>query len=55
MGLPVLVIGRSGSGKTYSLRLKTVLDSEAKEMFLDYIELCPENVYNNTQYVEDMY
>jgi hypothetical protein len=40
----------------YWLRFKTVLPNDASTQFhLDYIELCPENVYNNTQYVEDMY
>ncbi len=40
----------------YWLRFKTVLPNDASTQFhLDYIEFCPENVYNNSQYVEDMY
>lgn len=39
----------------YWLRFKTVIDNENAQFHLDYIEFCPENVYNNTQYVEDMY
>ena len=40
----------------YWLRFKTVLPNNTGSQFhLDYIELCPENVYNNTQYIEDMY
>ncbi|MBP3211564.1 MAG: fasciclin domain-containing protein [Prevotella sp.] len=40
----------------YWLRFKTVLPNNTGAQFhLDYIELCPENVYNNTQYIEDMY
>ena len=40
----------------YWLRFKTVLpDNLTTEFHLDYIEFCPENVYNNNQYVEDMY
>ena len=40
----------------YWLRFKTVLPNLSTAQFhLDYIELCPEKVYNNTQYVEDMY
>jgi uncharacterized surface protein with fasciclin (FAS1) repeats len=40
----------------YWLRFKTVLPELTTSQFhLDYIELCPENVYNNNQYVEDMY
>ncbi|MBQ2589979.1 MAG: hypothetical protein II576_12065, partial [Prevotella sp.] len=40
----------------YWLRFKTVLpDNTSTEFHLDYIELCPENIYNNSQYVEDMF
>ena len=40
----------------YWLRFKTVLpDNTGTQFHLDYIEFCPENVYNNKQYVEDMY
>jgi len=40
----------------YWLRFKTVLrDNSNAQFHLDYIEFCPENVYNNTIYAEDMY
>lgn len=40
----------------YWLRFKTVLPKDESTQFhLDYIEFCPENVYNNTTYAEDMY
>lgn len=40
----------------YWLRFKTVLpDNTGSQFHLDYIEFCPENVYNNTIYAEDMY
>ena len=40
----------------YWLRFKTVLPNNTTSQFhLDYIEFCPENVYNNPKYVEDMY
>ncbi len=39
----------------YWLRFKTVIDNPSAQFHLDYIEFCPENVYNNSQYVEDMY
>jgi hypothetical protein len=39
----------------YWLRFKTVIDNSDAQFHLDYIEFCPENIYNNTQYVEDMY
>ena len=37
------------------LRFKTVIDDSSAQFHLDYIEFCPENVYNSTTYVEDMY
>ena len=39
----------------YWLRFKSVLERDDWQFHLDYIEFCPENVYNNTRYVEDMY
>lgn len=40
----------------YWLRFKTMLPNNKNTMFhLDYIEFCPENVYNNARYNEDMY
>lgn len=39
----------------YWLRFKTVLGGDSWQFHLDYVELCPENVYNNTIYAEDMY
>lgn len=39
----------------YWLRFKSVLEADHHQFHLDYIEFCPENVYNNTRYAEDMY
>ena len=39
----------------YWLRFKSVLEADHHQFHLDYIEFCPENVYNSTTYVEDMY
>ncbi len=39
----------------YWLRFKTVIDKTDSQFHLDYIELCPENVYNNGTLVEDMF
>ena len=39
----------------YWLRFKSVLDADHHQFHLDYIEFCPENVYNSTSYIEDMY
>lgn len=37
------------------VRLKSVINDKAYEFHLDYIELVPENVYNNARYMEDMF
>ena len=39
----------------YYLRLKNVLDKEDKQLFLDYIELCPKEVYDNPMDPEDIW
>lgn len=39
----------------YWLRCKNVLKSNSAEFHLDYIEFCPEHVFNNPTYAEDMY
>ena len=40
----------------YWLRFKTVLpNNTSTEFHLDYIEFCPDNVYNNSLYLEDMF
>lgn len=39
----------------YWIRCKNVLKSTSAEFHLDYIEMCPEHVYNNPTYAEDMY
>lgn len=42
-------------GKTYYLRLKNVLDDGSKMIQLDYIELCPAAVYDNSYVPEDIW
>ena len=39
----------------YWLRFKTVIDKSDAQFHLDYIEFCPENVYNSISLIEDMY
>ena len=42
--------------RDYWLRFKTMIpENKRTEFHLEYIELCPENVYNNNLYAEDMY
>ena len=37
------------------LRIKSVLEGDAWQPYLDYIEIVPAYVYNNSRYLEDMY
>lgn len=41
--------------KTYYLRIKSVLDSEEKEFYMDYMEFCPKEVYDNPETPEDVW
>ncbi len=41
--------------KTYYLKFKTVLDNEAKEFFMDYLEFCAKEVYDNPETPEDIW
>ena len=41
--------------QTYYLRLKSILDSDRKELYMDYIELCPKDVYDNPDMPEDIW
>lgn len=40
---------------TYYVRFKSVLDSDKKELYMDYIELCPKEVYDNPDEPEDLW
>ena len=50
----IIYKGKLDQGEHW-LRFKTVINDASAQFHLDYIELCPENVYNSTTYVEDMY
>ena len=41
--------------KTYYMRVKSVLDSEEKEFYMDYMEFCPKDVYDNPETPEDIW
>ena len=41
--------------KTYYMRVKSVLDSEEKEFYMDYMEYCPKEVYDNPEKPEDIW
>ena len=39
--------------KTYYLRFKSVLDKQQNEFYMDYLEICPKEVYDNPEIPED--
>ena len=41
--------------KTYYMKVKSVLDSEEMEFYMDYMELCPKEVYDNPERPEDIW
>lgn len=41
--------------KTYYMKVKSVLDSEEKEFYMDYMEYCPKEVYDNPEHPEDIW
>lgn len=41
--------------KTYYLRMKSVLESEVTEFYMDYLEWCPKEVYDNPATPEDIW
>jgi len=43
------------SDKVYYLRFKTVQDNPNKQLFLDYIEWCPKEIFDNPENPEDIW
>lgn len=41
--------------ETYYIRLKSVLDSERKEFYMDFIEYCAKEIYDNPEKPEDIW
>jgi len=41
--------------KTYYIKFKNVMDKDSKQLFLDYIEYCPKEVYDNPMEPEDIW
>lgn len=41
--------------ETYYVRFKTVLDDASREFYVDYLELCPKEVYDNPYTPEDIW
>ncbi len=39
--------------KTYYIRMKSILDSKSNEFFMDYMEFCPKEVYDNPETPEN--
>ena len=41
--------------KTYYLKMKSVLDTETAEFYMDHIEYCPKEIYDNPEKPEDIW
>ena len=41
--------------ETYYIRFKSVLDTDKKELYLDYFEWCPKEIYDNPNQPEDIW
>ncbi|MBP5393314.1 MAG: fasciclin domain-containing protein [Bacteroidaceae bacterium] len=41
--------------KTYYLKIKSVLDTERAEFYMDHIEYCPKEIYDNPEHPEDIW
>lgn len=51
----IIVRQHMDPNKTYYLKLKSVLDSNRKEFYMDYLEYCPKEVYDNPETPEDIW
>jgi len=51
----IIVTSTMDPDKTYYLRFKNVLDDEAKQFYMDFLELCPKEVYDNPYTPEDIW
>ena len=47
--------GTMDPDKTYYMKMKSVLDSDKKEFYMDYMEYCPKEVYDNPETPEDIW
>lgn len=51
----ILVTTTMDPDKTYYIRLKNMMDSEKGKLNIDYLEICPKNVYDNPFKPEDIW
>ena len=51
----IIVREYMSADEVYYLRFKTVQDLLSKQLFLDYIEWCPKEVYDNPETPEDVW
>ena len=51
----ILWRGTMDPDKTYYMKMKSVLESEKQEFYMDYMEYCPKEVYDNPETPEDIW
>ena len=51
----IIVTSTMDPDKTYYLRFKNVLDDDTKQLYMDFIEICPKEIYDNPYEPEDIW
>ncbi|MBQ6086138.1 MAG: fasciclin domain-containing protein [Bacteroidaceae bacterium] len=51
----IIITQQMDPDKTYYLRFKTCLDDPKREYYVDYLEFCPKEVYDNPETPEDIW
>jgi hypothetical protein len=51
----IMVSADMDPNKTYYIRFKNVLDADNKQFYMDYIEYCAKEVYDNPEEGEDIW
>ena len=51
----VIVRENMKADETYYLRFKSVLDDQSREFYMDFLEFCPKEVYDNPETPEDIW
>ena len=51
----IIVTSTMDPDETYYLRFKNVLDDDSKQFYMDFLELCPKEIYDNPYTPEDIW
>ena len=51
----IVIRSEMKANETYYIQFKSVLEDKETEFFMDFIEFCPKEVYDNPQTPEDIW